>query len=266
MQLVMVAALVAIAFWVYLRIALRLAKSGGAVRSESFIVPDLIMSIVVAGFFGFVSVASWLSAPREAQPIHIDQVLLGSLNELMVVVLVAAFFYVRGADLVAILGLKRVPLLPAACLALLLCLAAQPLVFLTNSLTTQFLKSSAEEQELVKLFRDEAHLGHHSGMAKIFIAGVILAPLIEEFLFRGCFYAIFKKYMGPVAAAMVSAGLFAAFHTNLASFPGLFVLAICFTLAYERSGSLLVPMGMHAIFNLSSLALIYGQAMELVHS
>ena len=33
-----------------------------------------------------------------------------------------------------------------------------------------------------------------------------------------------------------------------------------FRLAYERTGSLLVPIGMHAIFNLTSLVVIYGQA------
>ncbi len=264
--MVLGAAAVGVAAWVYLQIAQRTAKEGGAVPSEKFVRADLIMSLMVAAFFAFASAASLLSTAKEAQPIQIDQVLLGSLNELTIVILVAAFFYVRGADLVALLGLRRIPVFRAAGLGLLLCLAAQPLVFLTNAVTARFLKGSAEEQELVKLFRDEAHHGHHAGMTKIFVAGVILAPLIEEFLFRGCFYGVFKKYLGSVASAIISAVMFAAFHTNLASFPGLFVLAICFTLAYERYGSLLVPMGMHAVFNFSSLALIYAQAMDLIHN
>ena len=38
------------------------------------------------------------------------------------------------------------------------------------------------------------------------------------------------------------------------------VFALCLTLAYERTGSLLVPIGMHALFNFTSLSLIYLQA------
>jgi membrane protease YdiL (CAAX protease family) len=47
---------------------------------------------------------------------------------------------------------------------------------------------------------------------------------------------------------------------NVPSLPGLFVLALCLTLAYEASGSLLVPIGMHALFNLSQLVALYVQA------
>ena len=48
---------------------------------------------------------------------------------------------------------------------------------------------------------------------------------------------------------MTNAVLFAAVHAHLPSFAALFVLGICFTIAYEWSGSLLVSMTMHALFN-----------------
>jgi len=38
------------------------------------------------------------------------------------------------------------------------------------------------------------------------------------------------------------------------------VLALCFTLAYEASGSLVVPMSMHALFNSAQLLFLYWQA------
>jgi len=45
-------------------------------------------------------------------------------------------------------------------------------------------------------------------------------------------------------------------HTHLPSFAPLFVLGSCFTIAYEWSGSILVSMTMHALFNSVSLTLL----------
>jgi membrane protease YdiL (CAAX protease family) len=62
-----------------------------------------------------------------------------------------------------------------------------------------------------------------------------------------------RHYFGRSVGLIVSALLFAAVHAHLPSFAPLFVLAACFTLAYEWSGSLLVSMTMHAIFNTITL-------------
>jgi membrane protease YdiL (CAAX protease family) len=48
--------------------------------------------------------------------------------------------------------------------------------------------------------------------------------------------------------------LFGAVHAHLPSLFPLFVLGGCFTLAYEWSGSILVSMTMHALFNFFSLS------------
>ncbi len=94
-------------------------------------------------------------------------------------------------------------------------------------------------------------------MGKIIFAGVILAPLSEEFLFRGYFYGALKRYCGAPASAIFTAALFAGIHLNLASLPSLFVLALCLTIAYEATGTLLLPVAMHALFNLSQLLTLY---------
>ncbi|HEX4086971.1 MAG TPA: CPBP family glutamic-type intramembrane protease, partial [Chthoniobacteraceae bacterium] len=61
---------------------------------------------------------------------------------------------------------------------------------------------------------------------------------------------------GPLAAAVLSAALFAGMHLSASAFPALFVLALCLTLAYEASGSLLVNIFMHALFNCWNLFLV----------
>ncbi len=53
-----------------------------------------------------------------------------------------------------------------------------------------------------------------------------------------------------------NAALFAAIHLNTASLLPLFVLALCLTLAYEATGSLLIPMVMHSCFNSITFALV----------
>ena len=93
-----------------------------------------------------------------------------------------------------------------------------------------------------------------AAIGQIFFAGAVIAPICEEFLFRGFFYVVFKRYLGAVASAVLTSALFAAFHVNLAAFPSLFALALCFTIAYEATGSLLVPITMHALFNGAQLA------------
>ena len=57
-------------------------------------------------------------------------------------------------------------------------------------------------------------------------------------------------------ALLIPALLFGASHTNLASFPQLVLLGVIFSIAYERTGNIAVPMFAHALFNLHSIAIV----------
>jgi membrane protease YdiL (CAAX protease family) len=91
----------------------------------------------------------------------------------------------------------------------------------------------------------------------VVISAVVIAPLSEELFFRGIIYGVAKKYGGVAAALIFNATLFAFIHGSLPAFGGLFILAACLTLAYEFSGSLYVPIVMHACFNASQLAQMF---------
>ena len=67
---------------------------------------------------------------------------------------------------------------------------------------------------------------------------------------------------GITVGLVLNSFVFAAAHSHLPSALPLFVLPSCFTLAYEWSGSILVSMGMHALFN--SIQLIFLAFPELV--
>jgi membrane protease YdiL (CAAX protease family) len=87
----------------------------------------------------------------------------------------------------------------------------------------------------------------------IIVLAVSLAPLAEEFIFRFFIYGVVKHYCGRIVGIVVSALLFAAVHAHLPSFAPLFVLGACLAIAYEWSGSILVPMMMHTLFNAITL-------------
>ncbi len=83
------------------------------------------------------------------------------------------------------------------------------------------------------------------------LLAVLIAPIVEESIFRGFVYAGLRWSLPPGPAAMASALLFAAAHYTLAlpSLVGLIVLAMALAYAYERTRNLWVPIGMHACHN-----------------
>ena len=112
-----------------------------------------------------------------------------------------------------------------------------------------------ERQELIDLFaevRSPALLAFMAALA------LVVAPISEELVFRAGLFRYLRTRLPRWAAYLLSAGLFALLHTNWPSFPPLFVLGLIFALAYERTGSIAVPMIAHALFNLNTLLLVLG--------
>ncbi len=75
-----------------------------------------------------------------------------------------------------------------------------------------------------------------------------LAPFAEEVLFRGFLFPALRGMLGPILAMVGSAALFAALHP-LAGFYSIFLLGVLLAFVYERTGSLVAPIAMHAIHN-----------------
>jgi len=88
----------------------------------------------------------------------------------------------------------------------------------------------------------------------VFVA-VVVAPLIEEAMFRGMFQTMIRSYLGrPWLAIIATSALFASVHEDITHWPALFVLALGLGYAYEKSGSLFRPIFMHALFNGAAIA------------
>ena len=257
-------AALALAVKVQAEVVHRMRTDGGQVRTEGWRMPDALVALVLAVAFVALGVGAVLHRGAASEAVKIEQVLPGSLFFPVLVIGVGAFLHYRGLRLVPALGLDRLG--PGRVIGWSLGLVVLAFIFAgaANLVTLAVMQGKAEQQPLVNLFRDVARRNDMVAMAKIFFAGVILAPVAEEFIFRGFFYGVGKRYLGPLAGGFASALLFAAFHLSLTAVGGLFVLAVCLTLAYERTGSLLVPIGMHALFNFTSLGVVWLSAKGVV--
>jgi membrane protease YdiL (CAAX protease family) len=88
----------------------------------------------------------------------------------------------------------------------------------------------------------------------VFLA-VVVAPLLEEMLFRGLFQTMIRSYLErPWPAVIITSAIFASVHQNVTHWPALFALAMGLGYAYEKSGSLFRPIFMHALFNGAAIA------------
>jgi hypothetical protein len=89
----------------------------------------------------------------------------------------------------------------------------------------------------------------------IFFA-VILAPVAEEFVFRGLLFSTAKRYGYTWSGRVGVSLLFALVHFNAPTFLPLFVLALALTWLYEVTEGLLAPMIAHSLFNTGNLILL----------
>ena len=175
--------------------------------------------------------------------------------------LIAGFLKLRNFQLTKLTGISRLSFRRAFITGFVLLIVAYPLIVMADWLTARAAGASeTSRQGIIELFSGSQLLEQR---VLIIVLAVVVAPFAEEFIFRFFLYGVLRRYAGRVIALMISAVLFAAVHAHLPSFAPLFVLGACFTLAYEWSGSLLVSMTMHSIFNsLTLLALAFPNAIE----
>lgn len=252
-----------LALWIYGLQVRRICRDGGKVVAAHFRLPELVLSILIVTVFATLTVAAIVAAHQpthKSEPMNVNLVLPQSLFYLVIVVAISGFMQVQGLSLRVIFGLDRVSPLAVLGWACGLVLATFPFAFVSQQVTNLVFHHKLEPQPLVDLFAKVARQHDYSAMSKILISAVIVAPTCEEFLFRGFFYGVWKRYIGPLGAGLIACLLFAALHTSISAFAGLFLLAACLNIAYERTGSLLVPICMHALFNLTSLLVLYEQA------
>jgi membrane protease YdiL (CAAX protease family) len=107
------------------------------------------------------------------------------------------------------------------------------------------------------------HLGYGDGVAASIAAGALIilaAPISEEVFFRGFLFGGLRRRLPFVAAAVISAAIFGAFHYtgphSLTVLPQLGMLGLTQAWLYERSGSIYPTIGIHVLNNALAFAIL----------
>jgi membrane protease YdiL (CAAX protease family) len=90
----------------------------------------------------------------------------------------------------------------------------------------------------------------------LLIGGGLCAPIGEEFFFRGFLYNSAKRRLGIVGGTLLSAVVFGVIHGGPFQILGIIPMGILLAVMYEYTGSLWVPMIMHALNNTVGLILL----------
>ena len=170
-----------------------------------------------------------------------------------------AWFHARQTSIAEVFGLRRYRFPYSLGVAAILIVPAAIISSLALALFMTWLKQigwEVEEQDAVKMFSQAPDVKLQLALA---LGACIGAPLVEEFLFRGVIYKSLKELSNKWFALIFSSLLFGVIHMHLPSFPALCLLGFFFALAYEVTGTLVVPILMHSIFNSVQVCVaIYG--------
>lgn len=98
-------------------------------------------------------------------------------------------------------------------------------------------------------------LGAGNGGIVTVLIGVLVvgvAPVIEEFFFRGFFYGALRTRFPFIGAALLDGVVFGLVHapTGIEAVPPLIALGFAFCVLYEQTGSILPGMVLHSLNNM----------------
>ena len=114
---------------------------------------------------------------------------------------------------------------------------------------------STPDQEVVEIAEDAAG----GAVVLALVATVLLAPLVEELIYRGVLLSRLRRSIGRHQAVFLSGGLFALVHLvdpgTLLLQPALFLIGVALGYAALRSGDLSLPLFVHAGVNLTGFLL-----------
>ncbi len=170
--------------------------------------------------------------------------------------LVWAFLIRRGMGWGSAFGLDGRGWGRPAALGILFYVAAMPILSFYSAAYQIGLRQAGYEtlpQEVVTIFSSEPSLGVRAYF--LFLA-VVLAPVFEEVFFRGILLPLAARRWGATAAVLAVSLFFALIHFHLPSVVPLFLIAVAFSIGYIYSGSILVPIVMHAVFNAVNMGMM----------
>jgi len=168
-----------------------------------------------------------------------------------------AGLWVRRTSWNAAFGIDGPGLFPDMVAGVLVMLGVMPLVIGYNvvaGMVMEWMDYTPRVQEVTRIIAEPGH-----GFTSAYLVGlaVVVAPVVEELLFRGILLPAIARLSGVKPAIVIVSLLFALVHgAYLPQFGIFFILSVAFCLAYLHRGSIVTPIAMHALFNGLTVAVI----------
>ena len=93
------------------------------------------------------------------------------------------------------------------------------------------------------------------GSVMAWLTAVLMAPVLEEVVFRGFVYTRLKKGLGKIAAVILTSLIFGIAHGTVIWFIYTFIFSIILIWIFEKFQSLTASILLHMAYNLSGMAL-----------
>ena len=227
---------------------------------------EAVMMLIAGVFVCLCLGAATIGGLRQAgvaafqSPDSFACVLLGTLSfQGAAWILIFIFLKLHDVDWRDAFGLRNAHLLRSLGLAMLVLAVALPVVLGLQQLSALVLDKLGwlpEDQRAVDLLVNADSMWMRAYLA--FFA-VVLAPVAEEFIFRGMLFPFVKQLGWPKLAWIGVSLLFAFIHLNAPTFVPLFVLALALTWLYEKTDCLLASITVHSLFNATNLIILFLQ-------
>lgn len=124
-----------------------------------------------------------------------------------------------------------------------------------NIVVSKLLQIIPFPESWIESYQQNSSMIGAGNMAVAWIATVIVAPILEEIVFRGLIYTRLKQGMAAVAAAVIASLLFALSHGTIVWGIYTFLLSMILIWTFERFQSLTANICFHFFFNLTGMVL-----------
>jgi membrane protease YdiL (CAAX protease family) len=180
-------------------------------------------------------------------------------------ILLAVAVFLKGSGITwnRAFGFSTPPVGRAILLGLIAAIAFLPVGMVLQDISIKLLtwwNVSTPPQAAVEEFNKNAAVINRAYLA--FFA-IVIAPFVEEILFRGVVYAFLKKIGHPAIGMCLSALAFAIIHLSASIFLPIFVLGLVLAWLYEKTSNLWAPITAHTVFNaINVVLLLYGDNLD----
>jgi len=131
-----------------------------------------------------------------------------------------------------------------------------PIIWIGNAASYMILKWLGMDEDVQQAIEMIYAIENNWVFLAAIVSAALLAPFVEELLFRGVIYRYLKSRIAITHAIVISSLVFSLLHFHPPSFFAIFLLGIILALVYEETQDIRAPVIMHLLHNAFTVVLI----------